>query len=65
MAMNGIGYAILPSISLTEKDKGIYKIPLSDKTGKAIKRDTWLITHEDVLNLRQVKAFIDLVKHNP
>ena len=62
MAMNGIGYAILPSISLTNKDKGIYKIPLSYKSGKEIKRDTWLITHEDALELKQVKAFIDLLK---
>ncbi|MGV3489120.1 MAG: LysR family transcriptional regulator [Tuberibacillus sp.] len=62
MAMNGIGYAILPSISLTEKDEGIYKIPLSYKSGKAIKRDTWLITHDDALNLKQVQVFIDSVK---
>lgn len=65
MAINGIGYAILPSISLTEKDKGIYKIPLQDKTGKAIKRDTWLIAHDEALRLKQVKAFIDLLQEAP
>lgn len=62
MAMNGIGYAILPSISLTEKDEHIYKIPLVDKYGEQLKRDTWLLMHEDIEKLKQVQAFINLVK---
>jgi DNA-binding transcriptional LysR family regulator len=62
MAINGIGYAILPSISLTEKDKGIFKIPLQDKSGMEIKRNTWLIAHDEAFELKQVKAFIDLLK---
>ena len=62
MAINGIGYAILPSISLTEKDQGIFKIPLLDKNGIALKRDTWLIAHEEALKLKQVNAFVELLK---
>lgn len=62
MAMNGIGYAILPSVSLTDKDN-VYQIPLTDKNGEEMKRDTWLLAHEDVLDLKQVKAFINLLKN--
>ncbi|MFC4617176.1 LysR family transcriptional regulator [Camelliibacillus cellulosilyticus] len=61
MALNGIGYAILPSTSLTERDRGFYKIPLKDKNGKQLKRDNWLVTYEETSQLKQVKAFIDLV----
>ncbi|WP_077614418.1 LysR family transcriptional regulator [Caenibacillus caldisaponilyticus] len=61
MAINGIGYAILPSISLTEKERGIHRIPLKDKNGAPLARDTWLVAHEDALKLKQVKAFVDLL----
>ncbi|GGH74120.1 DNA-binding transcriptional LysR family regulator [Pullulanibacillus pueri] len=61
MALNGIGYAILPSVSLTDRDYGINKIPLEDKMRQGIERDTWLLAHEDAIQLKQVKAFIDLL----
>jgi len=60
MALNGIGFAILPSISLTENDK-IYKIPLRYSKGEEVSRDSWIITHETYTRLKQVKAFLDLV----
>lgn len=60
MALNGIGYAILPSISLTENDN-IYKIPLLSRQYEEVSRDTWIITHESYTRLKQVKAFLDLV----
>jgi DNA-binding transcriptional LysR family regulator len=62
MALNGIGFAILPSIALTEHDQGVYKIPLLDEQGQPLSRDTWLIGYESAFQLKQVKAFLEVVK---
>jgi DNA-binding transcriptional LysR family regulator len=62
MALNGIGYAILPEISLTARDEQIYKLPLIDNSGGRLERDTWLLTSDEALELRQVKAFVEMVK---
>ncbi|WEG11774.1 LysR family transcriptional regulator [Pullulanibacillus sp. KACC 23026] len=62
MALNGIGYAILPGISLTERDESISRLPLLDVSGSRLERGTWLLTSEEALELRQVKAFVDLVR---
>lgn len=64
MALNGIGYAILPAISLTERDEDIYRTPLIDSAGGHLERDTWLLTSEEAMKLRQVKAFVDLVNED-
>lgn len=61
MAVNGIGYAILPSISLRDSDP-ICKIPLHDKYGKPLTRDNWLLCHEEALEHNQVKAFIEMLQ---
>ncbi len=62
MATHGIGYAVLPSISLTEKDR-VHRIPLTDRQGAALKRDNWLLYDKESLRLKQVHAFIELVRH--
>ncbi|WP_141431347.1 LysR family transcriptional regulator [Bacillus sp. 03113] len=62
MALNGIGYAILPSITLHQTEQPIYKIPLLDDNGQPIKRDTWLLGYESSFQLKQVQAFVDIVK---
>lgn len=62
MAFNGIGYAILPSVTLKEDEQNIFKIPLLDENGKPIERDTWLLGIESSFELKQVKAFLDIVK---
>lgn len=62
MALNGIGYAILPSVTLQEKQEGVYKIPLLDEEGNQIERDTWLLGFESSFQLKQVKAFLEVVK---
>jgi DNA-binding transcriptional LysR family regulator len=62
MAFNGIGYAILPSVTLKEDEQDIFKIPLLDENGKPIERDTWLLGIESSFELKQVKAFLDIVK---
>ena len=62
MALNGIGYAILPSITLNGEEK-VNKIALN-KSDKDIglTRDTWLIGYDNAFELRQVSAFIDVVR---
>lgn len=64
MAINGIGYAILPEISLTERDDTIYRIPLLDSSGGRLERETWLLTTDEAMELRQVQAFVDLINED-
>lgn len=64
MAFNGIGYAILPAITLTQAERDIYKIPLLDKNGEPLTRDTWLLGYESAFQLKQVKAFVELIKEH-
>ncbi len=61
MALNGIGYAILPSITLQDDYDNIKKIPLEEDEVSKLHRDTWLIGYESAFNLKQVQAFIDIV----
>lgn len=61
MALNGIGYAILPSITLSEEEN-VNKIPLTyTEKDTGLTRDTWLIGYESSFELRQVKAFVEVV----
>jgi DNA-binding transcriptional LysR family regulator len=62
MVINGLGYAILPSLIL----KDVNDIHIADiKTigGKPIVRKTWMIYHEDSLKLNIVKAFVDFIEN--
>lgn len=61
MALNGIGYAILPSITIQDDYDTIKKIPLEEDDVSNLHRDTWLIGYESAFNLKQVQAFIDIV----
>ncbi|KHD84224.1 LysR family transcriptional regulator [Heyndrickxia ginsengihumi] len=62
MAFNGIGYAILPAITLNDADvKNLYKIPLKDEHGQLLKRDTWMLGYDAAFELKQVQAFLDVV----
>jgi len=56
MALNGLGYAILPEICLEDCD--FYKVPLVDEAGDPIYRDTWLAYPKYLLELSQVDMFI-------
>ncbi|GIN89960.1 putative HTH-type transcriptional regulator YkuM [Siminovitchia terrae] len=62
MAYNGIGYAILPAITLNGADKDMYQIPLLDEKGMPIKRDNWLLGYDSAFELRQVQAFLEVVR---
>lgn len=62
MAINGIGYAILPSITLNGEER-IHKIPLMNHDKEfGLTRDTWLIGYESSFELRQVQAFTEVVQ---
>ncbi|MFG6117731.1 MULTISPECIES: LysR family transcriptional regulator [Thalassobacillus] len=61
MVVNGLGYGILPSV-LVEEDPGLFSIPLQDDEGKPIVRKTWLLYHEESLELTVVKEFIEVVR---
>ncbi|WP_077211361.1 LysR family transcriptional regulator [Bacillus dakarensis] len=62
MAFNGIGYAILPAITLHGGEQDIFKIPLLDEDGKPLHRDTWLLGYESAFQLKQVQAFVSIIK---
>lgn len=62
MALNGIGFAILPAITLNQMDKDIFKIRLLDEAGMPLKRDTWLMGYESSFKLKQVQAFVEIIK---
>ncbi|MCO7174569.1 LysR family transcriptional regulator [Sporolactobacillus kofuensis] len=62
MVTHGIGYAVLPSISLTNQDR-VHRIPLLDQQGAPLVRENWLLYDKEALKLKQVRAFIDLVRH--
>jgi DNA-binding transcriptional LysR family regulator len=61
MAFNGIGYAILPGITLTKAELDIFKVPLLNESGEPLKRDTWLLGYESAFQLKQVQAFVDVM----
>lgn len=64
MALNGIGYAILPSITLNGLEK-VNKIPLTNQAEEfELTRDTWLIGYDSAFKLRQVEAFVDVVQEH-
>ncbi|MHC0038615.1 LysR family transcriptional regulator [Pseudoneobacillus sp. C159] len=62
MTFNGIGYAILPAITLNGAEKDIFKVPLLDEHGEHLSRDTWLLGYESAFELKQVKAFVEVIQ---
>lgn len=61
MAYNGIGYAILPEITLQSAKPSISKLPLLDEAGVPLGRDTWLLGYDSAFELKQVQAFFSIV----
>ncbi|WP_249869168.1 LysR family transcriptional regulator [Oceanobacillus saliphilus] len=60
MVESGLGYAIVPEISLTDHD-GLEKMPLRDKNNEKILRDTWLLYHDTDAEYPIIKKFIDFI----
>jgi DNA-binding transcriptional LysR family regulator len=62
MVLNGLGYAIIPGYLLAEDSRELYTMELSDKRGKKIVRDTFMLYHEESMNLKLVKAFVEFME---
>ncbi|MET3698164.1 DNA-binding transcriptional LysR family regulator [Bacillus oleivorans] len=62
MTYNGIGYAILPEITLQSHSEEIAKIPLLDENNHPLGRDTWLLGYDSAFELKQVQAFVEMLK---
>ncbi|MCG3056303.1 LysR substrate-binding domain-containing protein, partial [Escherichia coli] len=61
MALNGLGFAILPSIAVKDAQH-LHRIPLLKENKEPITRDTWLVGYESAFKLKQVRAFMEIVK---
>ncbi|MED4072028.1 LysR family transcriptional regulator [Priestia endophytica] len=61
MVLNGLGYAIIPSLFLRDVED-IHKIHLKDKEGKKITQKTWMFYYNESTELNVVKAFVDFIK---
>ncbi|TAA72153.1 LysR family transcriptional regulator [Planococcus salinarum] len=62
MAVNGIGYAILPSITLNGTEDVNTVALASNAEELELTRDTWLIGYDSAFELRQVTAFVEIVQ---
>lgn len=61
MVVNGLGYAILPSV-LVQEHPNLHRITLKDREGNPIVRRTWMLYSEKSLEIKAVKEFIEFVK---
>ncbi|NLI92601.1 MAG: LysR family transcriptional regulator [Peptococcaceae bacterium] len=61
MILHGLGYAILSS-NLVSKENNLNKMDLISKNGEPLLRKTWLVYHEESLELNIVKAFVNFAK---
>lgn len=62
LVLEGLGYAIVPSIGLDDIGKKLYIQPITDKKGKPITRETRLIFNENSLKFPIIKTFIKFIK---
>lgn len=60
MIENGLGYAIVPGYVLNDSND-LFKMKLTDNKGNPIVRNTWMFYHEESLNLKLVRAFVEFV----
>ncbi|WP_028401024.1 LysR family transcriptional regulator [Ectobacillus panaciterrae] len=61
MVMNGLGYAIVPSMILDEIET-VHKIAIKNSEGKPILRKTWMLYSEESLEINIVKAFVHFIE---
>ena len=61
MVVNGLGYAIMPSLILNDVHD-LNKMDIQTIEGKPIVRKTWMFYHKDSLQLNIVKAFVDFME---
>lgn len=61
MVVNGLGYAIIPRMILNDIDN-LHIIDLADKDGKPLIRQTWMIYHQELLEMNIIKVFVNFIK---
>ena len=59
--LNGLGYAILPGITLKKKDD-IYTTKLLSRDNVPVMRRTWLMYRKESLEISIIRIFIDFLK---
>ncbi|WP_042203237.1 LysR family transcriptional regulator [Paenibacillus camerounensis] len=64
MVQNGLGYAIVPSIVLTEDDNQLYRTALTGADSEAVTWSTWLLYREELLDIPAVSAFVQFVQQH-
>ncbi|RBP84407.1 DNA-binding transcriptional LysR family regulator [Cytobacillus firmus] len=61
MVLNGLGYAILPSMFVSDI-VDLYKMELRSPENEPVLRNTWMFYHEESLEKNVVKAFIQFME---
>jgi len=61
MVRYGLGYAIIPGIFVSASD-GLHQQELIRQNGQGVRRNTWLVYKEGVLQQATVGRFVDLMK---
>jgi len=61
MVDNGLGYAILPSMMLSDLSD-IHKLQIKDNNGQPILRKTWMIYQKELLETKLIYSFVEFVK---
>lgn len=61
MVVNGLGYGILPN-TVFDAAEPVFQIPIKDKKGNPILRNTWMLYQKEILELKMVRLFIDFAE---
>jgi len=61
MVINGLGYAFMPSNFVSNID-GLHKIILFDREGNPLLRRSWMLYHEELMEMNIVSAFVNSIK---
>ncbi|GAA4834569.1 LysR family transcriptional regulator [Paenibacillus vulneris] len=61
MALNELGYAILPMIVLDGQEE-LFKITLTNKFGEPLYRRSWMIYRKESLDIKLIRTFVEFVK---
>ncbi|MBY0012051.1 LysR family transcriptional regulator [Paenibacillus typhae] len=64
MVQNGLGYAIVPSIVLTEEDRQLYRAVLTGADSEAVTWSTWLLYKQEFMDIPAVAAFVQFVREH-
>jgi len=62
MVVNGLGYAIMPSM-IVSNTESLHKIIITDKENRPLLRQARMLYHEEVLEMNVVNAFVNFVKN--